>query len=179
MPELPLPAFEQRLQVLGETIPDSNDSDMILLRLFHYIASRHIVSLNQILKPFNLQHHEWYILMILYSESSQKILPSQLSDMLDLTRTSITRLSDDLVRKGLIERYHNPQDRRQVILQLTGKARWFIAEIAPLMKSTRQKILHDFSEHDKTALEQYLRQILNTLDQAIQEKPVQKEQNKG
>ena len=72
--------------------------------------------MNENLKAFGINENLWFSLMAVYVSPNSEILPSRLSDLMDLTRTSATRLSDDMVERGWVERYINQKDRRQIVL---------------------------------------------------------------
>ncbi len=47
----------------------------------------------------------------------------ELSDALSLTSSTMTRMIDNLVKEGLVERGHEPRDRRLVIVKLTNEGK--------------------------------------------------------
>ena len=60
---------------------------------------------------------EWALLMILWSKTPQT--PSALSDATFKDRTTVTRLVDGLVRKGIAQRHKSAEDRRRSEISLT------------------------------------------------------------
>jgi long-chain acyl-CoA synthetase len=52
-----------------------------------------------------------------------KVQASALADKLSVTRPSVTAVVDGLVTKGLVERHHDPGDRRRVGHDLTAEGR--------------------------------------------------------
>jgi long-chain acyl-CoA synthetase len=52
-----------------------------------------------------------------------KVQASALADKLSVTRPSVTAVVDGLVTKGLVERHHDPGDRRRVGHDLTSEGR--------------------------------------------------------
>jgi DNA-binding MarR family transcriptional regulator len=47
----------------------------------------------------------------------------ELSEALSLTSSTMTRMIDNLVKEGLVERGHEPRDRRLVIVKLTNEGK--------------------------------------------------------
>ena len=84
---------------------------------------------------------DWGTLLIL-SQGAQT--PSQLSDASLRDRTTVTRLVDRLVRKGWVERQPDAEDRRRLLLSLTGEGQAAMAEmraiVGPLMAETGKGI---------------------------------------
>lgn len=156
--------FEQNLKKINRQAIPCGNSQFILLRLFHHINPRIITALNQALAPYQIQHHEWVALLMAYAAPDYQILPSTLSNLLDLTRTSLTRLSDDLVGKGLLQRQENRQDRRQIVLQLTEAGVACIQAAAPVCAMAVKQILSPFSVAERKQFEQLLRKLLAHLN---------------
>ncbi len=56
--------------------------------------------------------------------SERKIMKmKELSKTLSLTTSTMTRMIDNLVKEGLVERRHEPRDRRLVIVKLTNEGK--------------------------------------------------------
>lgn len=168
MPETTFSQFEQKLKQANQQTPQCADNQFLLLRLFHHIHPRIINELNQALAPYHIQHHEWTALLMAYAAPDYQILPSTLSSLLDLTRTSLTRLSDDLVSKGLLRRHENRQDRRQIVLQLTPAGIHCIQTATPICAAARKQMLLPFSASERKQFEQFLRRLLAHLNHETQ-----------
>ena len=69
------------------------------------------------LAPFGLSVAYWRTLSIVRRVHDCSM--SALARLSTVDRTTLTRSVDQLVKKGLIERYVSPNDRRMVLLQLT------------------------------------------------------------
>jgi DNA-binding MarR family transcriptional regulator len=73
---------------------------------------------------------EWVLLNRLWEQDGQR--PSDLADSMIRDRTTVTRLLDGMVRKGLVRRKSDPKDRRVVCAWLTAKGRGLQHELVPL-----------------------------------------------
>src|SRR5580698_2968604 len=62
-----------------------------------------------------------YRILILLDEG--KVAASALADKLAVSRPSVTAVVDGLVTRGLVERHHDPDDRRRVGHDITGGGR--------------------------------------------------------
>ncbi len=62
-----------------------------------------------------------YRILILLDEG--KVAASALADRLAVSRPSVTAVVDGLVTRGLVERHHDPSDRRRVGHDLTAEGR--------------------------------------------------------
>ncbi|MBV1895071.1 MAG: MarR family transcriptional regulator [Rhodobacteraceae bacterium] len=66
---------------------------------------------------FDISPEEWAILLILWNKGDQT--PSVLADATIRDRTTVTRLLDGMVTKGLIKRETDPTDRRKMRVQVS------------------------------------------------------------
>ncbi len=67
-----------------------------------------------------------YRILILLDEG--KVAASALADRLAVSRPSVTAVVDGLVTRGLVERHHDPADRRRVGHDLTAEGRRLLEE---------------------------------------------------
>src|SRR5947209_5398031 len=55
--------------------------------------------------------------------------PSALGDRLIVTRSTVTGVLDSLERRGLVRRTPHPEDRRSVVVEITGEGLRVLAEV--------------------------------------------------
>lgn len=119
--------------------------------------------LNESLKEYGINENLWFAMMAVYVSPNSEILPSQLSDLMDLTRTSATRLSDEMVNNGWVERHINQKDRRQIVLKLTPAGEAFIQQVWPNISNKNDEAWEDFTTEDYEKLEYLLTKLLKRL----------------
>ncbi len=74
----------------------------------------------------------WYdVLLELNAAKDRRLRMSDLGDRVVLSRTRVSRIVDDLVEAGLVERVANPADGRSSFAQLTEKGRAELRRAAP------------------------------------------------
>lgn len=133
-------------------------------RLLRVVTERLSSHLNESLKVFGINENLWFAMMAIYVSPNSEILPSRLSDLMDLTRTSATRLSDEMVERGWVERHINQQDRRQIVLKLTAEGESFIQKVWPQISSKSGEAWQDYTNDDYVQLQYLLTKLLNRLD---------------
>lgn len=70
-----------------------------------------------------------------------KLMLSQLGEMLDMPKGSLTSMIDSLEQKGLIFRESDPKDRRKTYVDLTSKGKEYIAaKMADYKKHLRKQL---------------------------------------
>ena len=95
---------------------------------------------------------QWIVLFRLREQEG--LSQVDLADVLELQPISLVRLLDRLVEHGLLERQHDPRDRRANRLFLTAAGRQLVDDLDSLRDSIAQTVLQDISsEAIRTTLE--------------------------
>jgi len=95
---------------------------------------------------------QWIVLFRLREQEG--LSQVDLADVLELQPISLVRLLDRLVEHGLLERQHDPRDRRANRLFLTAAGRQLVDDLDSLRGSIAQTVLQDVSsEAIQTTLE--------------------------
>ena len=151
------------LRLLSERLPEFSEPQAQISRLLRVVTERLSGNLNESLKEFGINENLWFAVMAVYVSPDSEILPSRLSDLMDLTRTSATRLSDDMVERGWVERHINQQDRRQIVLKLTAEGEAFIQKEWQKIDNRDQNVWEAFAEEDYAQLHHLLSKLLTRL----------------
>lgn len=164
--KLPTQAFVDALEKVRQHLPDMDyrpDTlvNMRILRKLNLCGSNY---LNQILAEHQLNDSMFYALVMLYRCEGGAMQPSELSDILDLTRTSATRLSDDLVGHGWVIRRASSQDRRSVLLSLSQNGIKLVEEITPKLVNARLTLWQDFSDEEVVQMQSLLNKLLARIE---------------
>lgn len=101
------------------------------------------------------------ILFILWKTDDLTI--SQISEKTSLAKNTVSVVIDGMVRKGIVERNINPQNRRQTIVSLTEYAKSLQAQYEAVSQQMNRMFYQGFSEEEQKLFEQYLARILETL----------------
>jgi MarR family transcriptional regulator, transcriptional regulator for hemolysin len=95
---------------------------------------------------------QWIVLFRLREQEG--LSQVDLADVLELQPISLVRLLDRLVEHGLLERRHDPRDRRANRLFLTAAGRQLVDDLDSLRDSIAVNVLQDVpSESIQTSLE--------------------------
>lgn len=110
----------------------------------------------------NLTAEEWALLMVLWRDG-----PTQMAALAAITlrdRTTVTRLVDRLIKKGLVQRTSSKTDRRQVIIEVTKTGTQMMppamATLAPLIEKSSAGI----SAHELSITMDVLRRMAKNLE---------------
>ncbi len=104
---------------------------------------------------------EWAVLLVLWSKGPQT--PSTLSEQTIRDRTTVTRLIDGMVRKGLVARSENPTDRRRTDISLTPTGEALEADLVPLAIELIGRVSAGIAPQDLETTRQTLRALSENL----------------
>lgn len=100
---------------------------------------------------------QWIVLFRLREQEG--LSQVDLAEVLELQPISLVRLLDRLVEHGLLERRHDPRDRRANRLFLTAAGRQLVDDLDSLRDSIAENVLQDISEASIQTSLQTLRDI--------------------
>lgn len=101
------------------------------------------------------------ILFILWKTDHLTI--SEISEKTSLARNTISVVIDGMVKKGIVERHINPENRRQTIVSLSEYAKSLQEKYEAVSRQMNALFYRGFSEEEQKQFEQYLARILKTL----------------
>jgi DNA-binding MarR family transcriptional regulator len=103
----------------------------------------------------------WYdVILELNAAPGRRLRMSELGQRVVLSRTRVSRIVDELVAAGLVERLANPEDGRSSFAQLTDKGRSELRRAAPRYLAGIQKHFLDLLEpHERTVIETALQRV--------------------
>lgn len=160
-------AVERRIEVTRRRLRGYPQEYARLARLITHVQKRQNDLSNLVLKRYDLNYVTYTALMMMYGSEDQTTTPSELSGVTGEKPTNITRICDELLEKGLIERHPSTADRRRVLLRLTRKGERLVEQFQPELWQTLERIFGGFSADDRRQLAQLLRRVLARLDQAV------------
>ncbi|TYR79963.1 MarR family transcriptional regulator [Priestia megaterium] len=136
--------------------------DSLGYRLFH--ASRLMINrLNQHFKHnhFPLTYEQWQIMSRLYEKDGQT--QNQLAIQNERDQASVSRLIDNMIKRGLVNRVPHVTDRRINLIYLTNYGVEIRAELEQLAKQTIADAANGFTEEELDACLTMLDKIRDNL----------------
>jgi DNA-binding MarR family transcriptional regulator len=138
-----------------ERFPGSDPNVSIALFALRALAQRVNDRANAVLAPLGLNSAKYNHLVVLYMTPSGMLTPSEISELIHTTNSSVSAMIDTLEHDGFVKRTQNPHDRRSMVVRLTAKGRRRIEEAFPLR--------HRDAEVGMSALDQREREVLASL----------------
>jgi MarR family transcriptional regulator, lower aerobic nicotinate degradation pathway regulator len=113
---------------------------------------------NDALRPTGIETRHLGVLTAL--SSGEELNQKQLVDRLELDKSAVVLILDDLERLGLAQRQRNPRDRRAHTLQLTEDGRRRLRTAQEIATGLGRKVFAGLTKSDRERLDRILSQII-------------------
>ncbi len=136
-----------------------------ILRLQNYLPYRLSVAANAVSRliarayevQFGLKIPQWRLIAVLASEGP--LTQQSLCGRTVMDKVTVMRAAQGLVRRGLVRRLPNREDRRSHRLALTRSGQRVYRQIVPLALEHEAYLLQGVDKRDVTRLDQLLRRL--------------------
>ena len=118
------------------------------------------------LQPLGLSRAQWSVLAIL--SNHEGVSQSQISQELEIEKSTAGRLIDQVEKSGWIERRPIPGDRRLWSIHLTDRARQLLVEVERVILNSRDEMLHGLSADQQQYLTDVLQTVKTNLSNALE-----------
>ena len=103
------------------------------------------------------------ILFLLWKQD--RLTMTEISRQTSLAKNTVTVVIDGMVKKGIVLREQNPENRREMIISLTDRAKALQEKYALVSQQMNTMFYKGFTEEEQQQFEAYLLRILNSLTQ--------------
>ena len=148
-----------------EEFPFDEDVEAAVARL-HALVRHLRRTKDDAIAEVGLQAFEYDTLHFLMLRDTQGIAsPTELADDLRMSPAGMTGRLDTLERSGLLRRKASPDDRRRVVVEITGKGRRLWRRAFDLRGAAEEKLFAPLSVAQRRTLNRLLKQLLLPLEQ--------------
>lgn len=98
----------------------------------------------------NLTHHQISLLWVLRDQDA--IIMSEVAAKLRISKQQMTKLAENAVSKGLVERSYNPKNKRQIYLCISAYAEELFDAVVKDFKDNFENEIEKLQETDKKRL---------------------------
>jgi DNA-binding MarR family transcriptional regulator len=123
------------------------------------VSAKVVLQVEEFLSTFDINRARFSPLAMLFTSSNKQLKPSELADHAGVTRATMTGMLDGLAAQGLVERKHDPEDRRALFITLTPEGEKLIRKVLPLYFKKVSKIMAGVTDAERRALASILRKI--------------------
>ncbi|MBQ6776595.1 MAG: MarR family transcriptional regulator [Synergistaceae bacterium] len=119
----------------------------------------------EVLEPHDLTLTQYKILKFLLINPQGTIRQVDIEEHFYIRNPTVTRVLQNLEKKGLVTRQTNPQDNRSKVICLTEKAKSMESLLYQLGDELEAKLTANLTPRDKEELLRLLKKILNRKDE--------------
>jgi MarR family transcriptional repressor of emrRAB len=151
--------MEDNLRCLATRVSGVPISGLLMCRLMLHISREMSALFEQQIRPFGLIEAEFRVLCTLYSQPAARAHPGDLCLRSSQSPANMSRISDALVKRGLITRVSSEADRRKMVLKITAAGEQLVRELLPKLWSPVQNILKDIPEAEQGQMIELLKHL--------------------
>ena len=149
--------FADEIAARASTTPSLFLANFTPFRLNRLAAavSEHLAEVYQ--RRFGLELPEWRVIATV--GPAWTCTAQHIADSTRMHKTRVSRAIANLVKRGLIERNSNADDRREMELRLTKAGRAMYTELVPLALEREQALLSRFTEEELRAFNEGIERL--------------------
>lgn len=119
------------------------------------------------LKEYDITHEQWFVLRTIEKNdfSTQKLI----ADLTNKSKSTLTRILDQLEQKNLIKRQKNHEDRRSIVLVGTDKGKTIVNEVLPIDNEVKARVKEGIPEEDIALVNSVFKKILENFEEIVRE----------
>lgn len=163
---LQIQAIAANLERLKHRVPDLPAAQILTSRALVNLGRELSNMMDQRLRPYGLSDIEFRALISVYSLQDTAAYPGDLCSSLGNSPANITRITDNLVERGLLSRVADERDRRRLLLTITPQGEQLIQNILPVMLQSMRDSFQGFGAADVDQLLNSLKQLAVVIDDA-------------
>lgn len=133
--------------VMNEENTQDQKLTQVTTTLIH-VARAYNSAANKLSAQFGLSQATSWPAVIIGRQGEEGVRPGALATILGLDASSVVRVIDHLIEKGLVERQDDPLDRRAKILHLTADGKQRVGQIEKALIPFRREMLAKASAED-------------------------------
>ena len=108
-----------------------------------------------------LTHTQFFVMVAIHSQG----LPTMrtLSENMKVSMPTMSGIVERLVRGGYVRRVNHPDDRRQVLIELTSQGRWLIMEFQQAAGKRWQQVLLNLNQQEVEEFSKVVKKLIENL----------------
>ncbi|CAN7541381.1 MarR family transcriptional regulator [Agrobacterium genomosp. 3] len=166
MSKEPLDHVDHILAQWRKERPDLDVGPMGLLGRLHRLSTHLGREVEAVLLKHGLSSSAFDVLATLRRAGPPyRLSPGDLLAMTMVSSGTMTNRIDQLEKVGLVERIHNPQDRRSVLISLTERGLAIVEDAVGAHVENQHRLVAHLSEEERAALNGLLKRFLQDFEQ--------------
>jgi MarR family transcriptional repressor of emrRAB len=122
-----------------------------------------------VFRALDLTEHNFHVLCLLAASERGAASPSDLSEMVGTSRPNMTRILEELVQDGWVERSVDSRDARRHIIRITTAGRRKVRDTVPRLGEPINRAFSDLDPSELALLDKLLRKLIVSFDKGAGE----------
>ena len=152
--------------LMARALPDLPMQGTVMVRLLRITEFGLGNFFEPIFRSLGLTENTFHVLCLLISNESGSASPGELSEMVGTSRANMTRLLEELVDDGYVDRSIDPRDARRHVITITAAGRKKALQATPQLREPIDAAFSDLTEKEFALLERVLRKLIVSLDKS-------------
>ncbi len=115
-------------------------------------------------RALNLTESGFHVLCLLLASESGAAAPSELAEMVGTSRANMTRILEELVQEGWVERAIAARDGRRHVISITAAGRRKVRDAIPRLAEPVKRAFSGLSAEELAVLDKLLRKLIVSFD---------------
>lgn len=111
------------------------------------------------LQPYELTHTQFTTMKYIYQNEQAQIRQIDIERHFSLTNPTVTGILQNLEKKGMIERFQNPEDSRSKLIKATQKAEDMKEDLMLLGDELEKDVTKELTTEEKEQLNYLLKKL--------------------
>lgn len=122
-----------------------------------------------VFRSLGLTENSFHVLCLLMSSENGTASPSELAEMIGTSRANMTRILEEIVEDGWVERSVAARDGRRQVIAITAAGRRKVRDTVPRIADPIQRAFSDLSPEEMAVLDKLLRKLIASFDKGVGE----------
>lgn len=152
--------------LMKKALPQLSMPGTVMVRLLRITAFGLGSYFEPVFRSMGLTENTFHVLCLLLATDNGSASPGELSEMVGTSRANMTRLLEELIEDGHVERAIDPRDGRRHIITITDQGRAKALDTAPQLREPIESAFSDLSREEFAQLDRLLRKLIVSLDKS-------------
>ena len=153
---------------MARALPELSMPGTVMVRLLRITGFGLGSYFEPVFRSLGLTENTFHVLCLLVANDSASASPSELSEMVGTSRANMTRLLEELINDGYVDRSIDPRDARRHVITITAEGRAKALEAAPRLREPIEVAFSGLDDEEFAVLERVLRKLIMSLDKSPQ-----------
>ncbi len=160
-----LSAVKRSTPAMAEALPDLPMPETVMVRLIRATVAGMGQYFEPVFRAIGLSENSFHVLCLLVATDSGRAAPSELAELVGISRANMTRILDTLESDGLVSRAIEERDARRHAIQITDAGRAMAAAAVPRVAEPLTRAFAGLAPEEFAQLDALLRKAVKSFDQ--------------